>query len=306
MNSTFLILASVSIGLISLANLLNLILLKNNPKNQTLQKVAVIIKSWWLIIGFILLTLGTAPYGLLIGFCIISILCLFEYQKHSRLVKLKKPIATLVIVATCLQYYTLYSNNWSLYFAIPILFMFIGTAILLIISGEVARLPDIFSSYTGLILTFHLLSYLPSLYLSVIKTSTQGEALYLLFFVILLTELNDISQFLCGKAFGKHKWVPLLSPNKTDAGFIGGFIVTTALGAFVFSHFAGFSIVRGASMGMIISVTGILGDLTFSAIKRYFGTKDFSDALPGHGGILDRLDSIIFTMPSIFYFLIFT
>ncbi len=306
MNPTFLLLAYVSLGLISVAHITNFLLLKKNSQNHTLQKVNTIIKSWWIIIGFILITLGTAPYGLLIGFCLLSILCVFEYLKHSRLEKFKKSIAGLVITATILQYLSLYFANWSLYFAIPILFMFLGTALLIVISGETARFPEIFSSYVGLILIFHLLSYLPSLYLSTAAVSTHSQALYLLFFVILLTELNDIFQFLCGKAFGKNKWTPLISPNKTEAGFIGGFLLTMLLATFVFNYFVDFSFLRSAIIGCIISITGILGDLIFSAIKRYFGTKDFSDRLPGHGGVLDRLDSVIYTMPSVFYFLYFT
>jgi phosphatidate cytidylyltransferase len=127
-----------------------------------------------------------------------------------------------------------------------------------------------------------------------------------LFTVIFLTEINDILQFIAGKSFGRKKIVPGISPNKTEAGFIGGLLGTTALATIILPKLVGFSPMVAAGLGLLIAFTGILGDLFFSAVKRYFDTKDFSDKIAGHGGYLDRLDSLIFTLPISYYYFWYT
>ncbi|MCB0350784.1 MAG: phosphatidate cytidylyltransferase [Bdellovibrionales bacterium] len=306
LNPAFISIASVTLVLISLATFIGYILLRNNPNNETFKKVMVIIKSWWLIIGFILICLGFAPLGLLVGFGILSILGVIEFEKHTRVVEIKKHAIILTVTSVILQYLCLYYSLWSGFFAIPILFIYLGSAFIVIRAAKIEKVPEIFSHYAVLILTFHLLAYIPALYIFNLQKSTAEHSLYLMFFLILLTELNDILQFICGKAFGRTKVFPLISPNKTGAGFIGGIIGITLLGGALFHTFAGFTLVKSCGLGLIISISGIMGDLSFSAIKRYLATKDFSNLLPGHGGVLDRLDSLIFTTPCVFYFLYFT
>jgi phosphatidate cytidylyltransferase len=173
---------------------------------------------------------------------------------------------------------------------------------LAIFTDGIKRMPELVASLMGPIMAFHFLACLPALYL-VSRKEWGGESFAMLsvFVLIFLTEGNDVLQFLCGKMWGKRKITPEVSPNKTEAGFIGGLVLTTCLGMYFFAQILGFSIFEGALLGFLISLYGIQGDLYFSTLKRYFGTKDFSDALPGHGGYLDRLDSLILTSPIVFY-----
>ncbi len=306
LSPAFVTIASAALAIVGLASLIVFLLRRAKPENHTFQKVSTITKSWWWIIGFVLLCLSFAPCSLLIGFAAVSIFSVFEFEKHSRLAGLRKHITALVLTGIVAQYVSLYCLAWSAFFAIPLIFVFLGFSVLIIISGRIEELTLIFSNYVGTIFIFHLLAYLPGLFIFYSHQSAMGEALYLIFFLILLTELNDVLQFICGKAFGKTKVFPLISPNKTGAGFLGGIVGTTLLGGWLFWKFAGFDLSRGLTLGLIIAISGILGDLSFSALKRYLGTKDFSNALPGHGGVLDRLDSLIFTTPCVFYFLYFT
>ena len=120
----------------------------------------------------------------------------------------------------------------------------------------------------------------------------------LLIYLLLITVGTDSFALFIGKSFGKHKLAPLISPNKTIEGAVGGSVVATILASlfyiFVVKDYS--SIIIVIVLTFILSVVGQLGDLIKSSIKRHAGIKDFSNLIPGHGGILDRLDSIIFVM----------
>lgn len=118
-----------------------------------------------------------------------------------------------------------------------------------------------------------------------------------IWFIIIATYVCDSFAYLCGRAFGKHKLIPRISPNKTIEGSIGGWffgmIVSLVYGYFFVSqtHFAAIAIAS-----FFLPIFGQIGDLAFSAIKRNYQIKDFGNLLPGHGGILDRVDSLLFNI----------
>lgn len=125
----------------------------------------------------------------------------------------------------------------------------------------------------------------------------------LLFFLILLTQGNDVAQFIWGRLLGKRKILPLVSPNKTWAGFVGGVLTTLCLSLALGSFFTPARGWRLLLLGLVIGVFGFVGDVVMSAVKRDIGVKDYGSLLPGHGGVLDRLDSLSFTAPLYFHFM---
>lgn len=134
---------------------------------------------------------------------------------------------------------------------------------------------------------------------------TRNYDILYIVYLLIITILTDTFALFTGKLIGKHKMAPIISPNKTYEGFIGGMIagVVTAV---VFYHVAINSSLPLSILILIttiLSVVGQLGDLVFSAIKRYYGEKDFSNLIPGHGGILDRFDSLIFVVLASILFL---
>lgn len=132
-----------------------------------------------------------------------------------------------------------------------------------------------------------------------------------LVYLILLTETNDIMQAVTGRRFGRTKITPRVSPNKSLEGLLGGVVATTLLAAatgpwlttFFMGRSNGEGLVLSACVGMLLSVTGFLGDINMSGIKRDAGVKDGSQLLPGQGGMIDRVDSLTFTAP-VFYYLV--
>lgn len=126
----------------------------------------------------------------------------------------------------------------------------------------------------------------------------------LLILLVVPIELNDVFQYLSGKLFGKRKIVPQISPNKTIEGLIGG-IICTMLVFSLFFYLLGEGLAwwQVILLGIVMSTLGFAGDVFFSYIKRKANVKDTGTLLPGHGGLLDRVDSLLFTAP-LFYFII--
>ena len=129
-----------------------------------------------------------------------------------------------------------------------------------------------------------------------------GARLIILVFCVLW--INDIFAYLTGRLLGKHKLFERISPGKTIEGSIGG-LLFTLVSLVVFSHYSGwFSLPQTIGLGMIAVVFGTLGDLCESMLKRQAGVKDSGKLIPGHGGILDRFDSVMFSVPFIFVYLL--
>jgi phosphatidate cytidylyltransferase len=147
------------------------------------------------------------------------------------------------------------------------------------------------------VFSFSHIAYLMSL--ENISNAPEG-ATGLIYFLIVITQLNDVSQFIFGKLFGKKKITPLISPNKTWAGFFGGIIGTVSFG-YLFRGLLPFDTLQVLLISALIAVCGFFGDLNISAIKRDLKIKDMGNLIPGHGGILDRIDSLLFSNLVFFY-----
>ena len=114
----------------------------------------------------------------------------------------------------------------------------------------------------------------------------------------MITALMDVAQYFVGRRLGKRQLAPKVSPKKTVEGLVGGIVVALGVGA-VFGTLPGpFELVDGLVLGAIVAVTAPMGDLSVSVVKRALGVKDMGAILPGHGGVLDRIDGMIFVIPA--------
>jgi phosphatidate cytidylyltransferase len=162
------------------------------------------------------------------------------------------------------------------------------------------RLPDWAAYIFGVLYVGLLLGHY-----SLLRNLEQGVAL--VFFVIIVTWLSDTGGFFVGKTLGKHPLAPTLSPKKTIEGLLGG-VVFSVIGAII-SHLTFvpfFSLAQCAMLGAGLALLGALGDLAESAIKRSVKVKDSGTIIPGHGGVLDRVDSLLFTGPAMYYYVMFS
>ena len=151
----------------------------------------------------------------------------------------------------------------------------------------------------GAMITVYCISYAPALLLLDIPGYENSSAL-LLFFLLLIVQLSDVLQYVFGKLFGARKLAPVISPSKTVEGLIGGGLTATFIGSALW-WITPFTWPQALAISFVIVVLGVLGGLTLSAVKRGLGAKDWGVMIEGHGGMLDRLDSLSFAAPVFFH-----
>lgn len=140
------------------------------------------------------------------------------------------------------------------------------------------------------------LSYLP-------LTRSLADGAFLIFFLVLITWAGDTGAYYAGTLFGRHQLAPRISPKKTVEGLIGGLVLSVITAHVASAWFVPtFSLMDCWSVGILLTVAGVMGDLAESLLKRSAGVKDSGGLIPGHGGMLDRLDSLLFTGPTFYYY----
>ena len=189
--------------------------------------------------------------------------------------------------------------NILLYFNVVI---WLGTAFILLKFNEET---NHFKSYSKVTVNRTILVsgyiILPSLYLSFLYLSQVNiEKSFLLFFVIAYVALSDIGGYFCGKLFGKKKIFPNISPNKTLEGYIGGFLISFTAILLTYEKFLNETLFTTVIIFTIFIILSFIGDLYISLIKRIHSLEDTGSILPGHGGLLDRIDSYLFSIPFIY------
>ncbi len=232
------------------------------------------------------------------------IFCLYEFKKMIQL-KSVFPylIGTLLFVFGNILGVDDIPNKMIFEYVGVALFLtiFISFASILFAKKEevISHLGKIFLSIIYIVVPFTLIVKIPFLNASFNYVNTTILGVFLLFWT------NDSFAYLVGKNFGKHKLLERISPNKTIEGFIGGMFFTFTLSYFLAQQFTTLSLVQWIVIAGIVSIFGVLGDLIESMFKRQAGVKDSSNFIPGHGGFLDRFDSVIFAAPFIFIYLQF-
>ncbi len=200
------------------------------------------------------------------------------------------------------QYYWAATEWYGMFIVfVPVYaFLFIPFRMLFVTETK-GFLAAIGTLHWGLMTMVFSLSHLAYLLVTPEGVNPNGGGPALVLFLVLLTQLNDVSQYMAGKAFGKRKISPHVSPNKTVEGLVGGVIATTVLSMALAPWLTPLTFWHSMAAGLLVSLAGFIGDLTISAIKRDLGRKDAGNLLPGHGGILDRVDSLSYTAPLFFH-----
>jgi phosphatidate cytidylyltransferase len=178
--------------------------------------------------------------------------------------------------------------------------VYLTLTVLILLCWTIFQIRDMkqgFPSISGNLLAFFYLG-IPFSVLTVFQ-GTRGLELVL---VLVVVWAQDIAAYFVGKAWGKRKVTPRISPGKTLEGFLAGIAASVAVAAFFGAYYFSWSYGGMVLLGILLGVTGILGDLFESVLKRGAGLKDSSNLIPGHGGVLDRLDSLLFAFPAYYLF----
>jgi phosphatidate cytidylyltransferase len=293
------------LGLLAASSVAVLILKRLRPEKDHTELVQRV-RTWWLIIallfGALLLSKGVA----IIFFGLISYLAFKEFITLIPTRRADHRVLFWAYLAIPLQYFWAYIEWYGMFIIFIPIYMFLLLPIRMLLRGQTEGfLKAVGTLQWGLMTTVLSLSHLA--YLLVLPDNGQGKqaGAGLVLFLISLTELNDIAQYIWGKSFGRARVVPTVSPNKTWAGLLGGVITTTALSWLLAPILTPISGLMALPVGALIAVAGFFGDICISAVKRDIGIKDSGNLLPGHGGILDRVDSLTFTAPLFFHFVYF-
>jgi len=264
------------------------------------------IRSWWVICTIVLgaiLVGGTA--GILL-FALLSYLAFKEYVSLIPFRQIDRRVLFWAYLSIPAQYGFI-SQEWYGMFLI-----FIPVYMFLIIPMRLVSLQEpkgfLVSAgvlHWGLMITVFCLGHGAWLFVQPTYFASPGGPAGHVLFLVGLTEFNDIAQFVWGKSLGSTKIIPGISPGKTWGGFWGGVASTAAAATGLGPLLTPMSPTTSLFVGACIGAFGFLGDVTVSALKRDLGIKDSGALLPGHGGILDRIDSLLFTAPLFMHFLRF-
>lgn len=202
------------------------------------------------------------------------------------------------------QYFWVSMEWYGMFIIFIPVYMFLFLPMRMVIIGETREfLRAAGTLHWGLMTMVFSLSHLAYLLVLPVSEGFSAGGAGLVLYLVFLTQFNDVSQFVWGKMLGKHKIIPRVSPNKTWEGFIGGVCTTTLLAMLLSTVLTPLTLSMSAIAGLIISTAGFIGDVTVSALKRDIGVKDSGSLLPGHGGILDRIDSLTYSAPLFFHFI---
>jgi phosphatidate cytidylyltransferase len=247
------------------------------------------VNAWWIIFPIVSLSLVLYPLGPLLLVCMIGIIALHELSSATMPQNGHFYIECLTILCLTVIFVLVAPKVVDL--ALPLI---IAAQFFFYIQQKNPRHLPLF--------LFFILCYGLSFIIRLAHLSDASEAnIAWLFFLFVVTALNDIGQFLAGTVFGRHKIAPRISPNKTWEGLAGGIFVSIAVAGILGTYLQLEVVGPLALYAILLSIGGFAGDLMFSAAKRRFNIKDFSSMIPGHGGILDRVDSLVLTAPLLYF-----
>ena len=303
-DQSFLVSFGCLAALLALAQGFNFLRLRSPSASETNRKVAVIISSWWKILLFCFFAFWGGSATMLPAFFFLTVFGIHEFLGISGLKESRQTLFPPMAAGVLLHYTSFLIGSTAFFYASSHLYILFLVMPLMILSTQLDRLHQLIAATLGIMVLTVFLSFpVAIVQFEAGWIGSEAKARLAVLLLIVLTEANDILQFLNGKLFGRRKIIPWISPNKTEAGFIGGLFFSTLLGATLWPLILPIHWAQGAGLGFVLSAGGMLGDLVCSAIKRHRGVKDFSDLIPGHGGVIDRLDSLLVTAPLFYYFL---
>jgi len=288
--------------LLSVASAVQGLMANKNPLKDY-SELSLRIQSWWwmIIILFVCLVVSQGTAIALFGF--ISFLALKEFFSIVAIRQSDRRVVFWAYVAIPVQYYWVSIGWYGMFLIFIPIYIFLLLPMRMVLIGETKGfIRSAGIMHWAVMLTVFCLSHIAYLLVLPVKNS-DGGSIGLVIFLILMTQLNDVAQYIWGKTFGRHKILPKVSPNKTWEGFIGGVVTITITAAVIAPLLTPLSNVMGLFAGLIIGLSGFIGDVVISSIKRDLAIKDSGSLIPGHGGILDRFDSLTFTAPLFFHYL---
>ena len=259
------------------------------------------VNAWWVMVVIFSVVFMIGPDATLVMFAFISFFALREFITLTPTKPGDHHALSLAFFVLIPIQYVLIGIHWYALFSIfiPVYAFLLLPALSVQTEDAENFLERTAKIQWGIMITIYCISHAPALLLLDIP-GYKGEDALLLFYLVLVVQLSDVLQYVFGKLFGKTKIAPVISPSKTVEGFIGGAASATLVGAAMW-WITPFTPLQSAAMAFVIVLMGFLGGLSLSAVKRSLGAKDWGTMIKGHGGMMDRMDSISFAAPIFFH-----
>lgn len=277
---------------------------ENLKKDQTEKKMKSFVTRLLSGIVLVLIAILTVPRGglpLFVLTFLISMIGLFELY---RVFGIEHTSLGLVGYLTTIGYYIIVWFHIEEYYPLMIVLSLMALMAFYVITYPAYKISQVAKAFMGFCYAGIMMSY-------IYQTRDLPDGKYLVWLIFLASWGSDTCAYCAGMLFGRHKMTPILSPKKTVEGAIGGVLGAALLGCLYATVFRrGFAIIAnpGIACGISCAVGALIsmvGDLTASGIKRDYEVKDYGHLIPGHGGILDRFDSVLFTAPAVYFALTF-
>jgi phosphatidate cytidylyltransferase len=259
------------------------------------------VSAWWSMVAVFAAAFLLGKNATIAMFAFISFFALREFLTLTPTKMGDRRALSLAFFAMIPIQYLLIATNWYGMFAIfiPVYGFLLLPAISALTQDTEGFLERSAKIQWGVMIAIYCISHLPALLLLDIP-GYAGQNPLLMFYLILVVQMSDVMQYVFGKLFGRTKIAPVVSPSKTVEGFVGGAVSAILIGAAMF-WITPFTPLQSALMAAIIVVMGFLGGLVLSAVKRSIGAKDWGAMIKGHGGVMDRMDSVSFAAPIFFH-----
>ena len=260
------------------------------------------VNAWWVMVAVIGIAFAFGKGGVIALFYLISFYALREFMSLAYTRRGDHhAIALAFFVALPVQYFLIWIEWYGLYSILIPVYAFLLLPIVAALRGDTTNfMRRVAEVQWALMICVFCISHVPAL-LTLPIPDYEGRQVLLIAFLVLVVQSSDVLQYVWGKLLGSRKIAPLLSPSKTVEGFVGGVASASLIGAALW-WITPFEPWQAGIMALIINLMGFLGGLVMSAIKRDRGVKDWGHMIEGHGGMLDRLDSVCFAAPVFFHF----
>lgn len=288
------------LGILVVASLIGWLLAWRKGNTPVIINLNERIKAWWMMCAVVIVAIWSGAVGAIILFALISFLALRECVTltptrrgdHEAMFWCFFILMPLQYLFVGMQWYGLFAIFIPVY-----VFLFIPTRIAL--QGDTRHFLERTAKIQwSMMIAVYCVSHVPALLMLEIPGFTHNS--HLILFLMIVVQISDVLQYVFGKLFGKRPIVPKLSPNKTIAGFVGGTLSASLVGMGLW-WLTPFAFWQAFLISIVLTILGFAGGLCMSAIKRDSGVKDFGAFIEGHGGMMDRMDSLCFAAPVFFH-----
>lgn len=290
------------VGLLALSSTITLFLKRRaGGAGKVVANLDARVKAWWVMLAIFGAALAAGWLGSVILFGLISFFALREFITLTP----TRPgdhrtLFWAFFIVTPLQYYLVAMEWYGLFTILIPVYAFILVPTRSALAGDSEHFLERTAKIQwALMICVYCVSHVPAL-LTLRIPGYEGQNAKLLFYFVLVVQLSDVLQYVWGKLFGRQAIVPSISPNKTVEGFWGGVLSATAIGTALWWA-TPFTWWQAGLFSFLLTLMGFFGGLVMSAIKRDRGVKDYGTMIEGHGGVMDRIDSLCFAAPVFFH-----